>query len=560
VIGLVAVTAAGRAHAARLAPTLHDDVMLYDGRAGDALPRAFRECDEVIAFMATGVAVRILAPLLADKTTDPGVVCVDETARYAVALVGGHEGGANQLAREVAEALGCEPVVTTATESAGLSLFDMFDFPVEGDVAAVTRAILDGERVTLVADAIWPLPALPPNVVAAATPEPPCIIVTDRLVDPPRPAIVVRPRSLVVGVGASSGVSADEVLGLIDAALAEGGLSKDSIGALATIDVKFDEPGIREVIDRQGWSASFQPAGVLADIDVPNPSEVVQGAVGTPSVAEAAALGHAAAELVVPKRKSAMATVAIARQQPSGRLAIVGLGPGARDLLTPRAVAALKRASVVVGLDQYVDQIRDLLTPGTRVLATRLGQEEERARTAVAEAEAGHAVALVGSGDAQVYAMASPALEAADQYLHVEVIPGITAALAAAAEIEGAPLGHDHCAISLSDLHTPWEVIERRIRAAAEADFVVSFYNPRSGQRDWQLAKALEILREHRPATTPVAVVTNAERPHCEQHLCPIDEVELGCVGMYSLVIVGSSQSRIINGRFVTPRGYTWAG
>jgi cobalt-precorrin 5A hydrolase/precorrin-3B C17-methyltransferase len=140
------------------------------------------------------------------------------------------------------------------------------------------------------------------------------------------------------------------------------------------------------------------------------------------------------------------------------------------------------------------------------------------------------------------------------------VIPGITAALAAAAEIEGAPLGHDHCAISLSDLHTPWEVIERRIRAAAEADFVVSFYNPRSGQRDWQLAKALEILREHRPATTPVAVVTNAERPHCEQHLCPIDEVELGCVGMYSLVIVGSSQSRIINGRFVTPRGYTWAG
>jgi cobalt-precorrin 5A hydrolase/precorrin-3B C17-methyltransferase len=559
VIGLVAVTRAGRDYAARLAQAWPDDTRLYDGRAAEQLPRAFAECDQVVAFMATGVAVRILAPLLADKTTDAGVVCVDETARYAVALVGGHEGGANQLAHEVAEALGCEPVVTTATESAGLTLFDMFDFVVEGDTAAVTRAILDGERVTLVADATWPLPALPDNVVLADSPTPPCILVTDRIVDLPRPGIVVRPRSLVVGVGASSGVPADEVLELIDSALAEGGLSPDSVDLVSTIDVKYDEPGIREAISRRCWAATWIVAADLADVDVPNPSEAVRAAVGTPSVAEAAALSDGA-ELVVPKRKSAMATVAIARRKPSGRLAIVGIGPGSRDLLTPRAVAALRRSSVVVGLDQYVDQIRDLLTPGTRVLATGLGQEEERARTAVAQAEAGHAVALVGSGDAQVYAMASPALEVADQFLHVEVIPGITAALAAAAEVGGAPLGHDHCAISLSDLHTPWDVIERRVRAAAEADFVVSFYNPRSGQREWQLARALEILREHRPPSTPVAIVTNAERPHCEQDLCPIDDVDLGRIGMYSLVIVGSSQSRIINGRFVTPRGYTWAG
>lgn len=172
-----------------------------------------------------------------------------------------------------------------------------------------------------------------------------------------------------------------------------------------------------------------------------------------------------------------MATCAVVRRAPRGRLAVVGVGPGARDLLTPRATRELRRAAVLVGLDQYVDQIRDLLRPGTRIVESGLGAEEERARTAVAEARAGHAVALIGSGDAGVYAMASPALAEASGDIDVVGVPGVTAALAAAAVL-GAPLGHDHASISLSDLHTPWEVIERRVRAAAEADIVVTFYNP----------------------------------------------------------------------------------
>jgi cobalt-precorrin 5A hydrolase/precorrin-3B C17-methyltransferase len=188
---------------------------------------------------------------------------------------------------------------------------------------------------------------------------------------------------------------------------------------------------------------------------------------------------------------------------------VVGLGPGARDLLPPRAIAELRRASVVVGLGQYVDQVRDLLRPGTEVLTSDLGAEEERAKTAVSLARAGHAVALVGSGDAGVYAMASPALLQADgdaadgdradgdSDLEVVVVPGITASLAAAALL-GAPLGHDHAVISLSDLHTPWEVIERRVRAAAEADYVTVFYNPRSQARHWQLGAALAVLAAHR--------------------------------------------------------------
>jgi cobalt-precorrin 5A hydrolase/precorrin-3B C17-methyltransferase len=322
---------------------------------------------------------------------------------------------------------------------------------------------------------------------------------------------------------------------------------------------------------------------VLAAVPVPNPSEVVRQAVGTPSVSEAAALlgglpaeliggfpaeliggfpaeligGFPAAELVVPKTASAMVTVAVARRHPRGRLAIVGLGPGARDLLTPRAVAELRRASVVVGLDQYADQIRDLLRPGTRVLASGLGQEEERARTAVLHARAGRAVALIGSGDAGVYAMASPALEEADATIDVTGVPGVTAGLAASAAL-GAPLGHDHVYLSLSDLHTPWPVIERRVRAAAEGDLVVLFYNPRSRARHWQLGAALALLAGHRPASTPVGVVRNASRPDESVVISTLAAFDPGVADMYSLVVAGSSQTRLVGGRMVTPRGYRW--
>ena len=258
------------------------------------------------------------------------------------------------------------------------------------------------------------------------------------------------------------------------------------------------------------------------------------------------------------KRVSARATVAVARARPRGRLAIVGIGPGARDLMTPRAAAELRRASVVVGLDQYVDQVADLLRPGTTVLATGLGHEQERAATAVSEAAAGRAVALIGSGDAGVYAMGSPALELADETINVVSVPGVTASLAAAALL-GAPLGHDHALISLSDLHTPWEAIERRITAVAAADLVACFYNPASRERSWQLRKALSILAACRPPETPVGWVRDASRPGEAVSATTLAAFDPSGVDMRTLVIVGSSRSAMVAGRMVTPREYRWA-
>ncbi|MFD8031979.1 precorrin-3B C(17)-methyltransferase, partial [Streptomyces sp. NPDC059717] len=200
---------------------------------------------------------------------------------------------------------------------------------------------------------------------------------------------------------------------------------------------------------------------------------------------------------------------------------------------------------------------RHRLRPATRILASGLGAAEERARTAVAEARKGHAVALIGSGDAGVYAMASPALAEASDDIDVAGVPGVTAALAAGA-ILGAPLGHDHVSISLSDLHTPWEVIERRVRAAAESDLVVTFYNPRSRGRDWQLPKALAILGAHRAPSTPVGVVRNASRPDESSRLTTLACLDPATVDMMTVVTVGNTATREIAGRMVTPRGYRW--
>ena len=564
-IGLLAATANGRRRAAHLAG-IWEDARLYRGRPREALRRAWGECDSIVLFLATGAAVRLLAPLLDNKRRDPGVVCVDDAGRFAVALVSGHQGGANALAERVTNALGTTPVVTTASDSMGApaldSLGERLGFEVEegSDLAAVGAALVSGEKVQLVSEWRWPVGPLPENVERAdpsALPKEvggPSILITDRLLDVPRPSVVYRPRSLIAGIGCSRGADAAEILDLLASALHEAGLSQKSVAALTSIDVKAEEAGMLEAADALGVPLRFYSAKELAALKVPNPSPVVAGAVGTPSVAEASVLAGGA-ELLLEKRKSANTTVALGRLPVRGRIALVSLGPGDDVLIPPLARDALAASELVVGLGQYVERIHHLLRPGTRVLTLPLGDEVERAREALAEARAGGSVALVSSGDVGVYAMASPALELAGEEVEVVVVPGVTAAQAAASLL-GSPLGHDHCSISLSDLLTPWEVIENRVRAAALGDFVISLYNPRSKGRDWQLGEVQEILLKHRPPDTLVGVVKDAYRPTQEVALTDLGSLRPEDVDMLTVVLVGNSQTVLVAGRMVTTRGY----
>ncbi|MDQ1295601.1 MAG: cobalt-precorrin hydrolase / cobalt-factor methyltransferase / precorrin-3B [Actinomycetota bacterium] len=584
-IGVVATTAAGRRGAARLAEVWGEDVRIYKGPVARALPRAFAECRSIVAFTACGVVVRILAPLLVGRDTppgdgsgvrpdtrptggkhgDPGVVCVDEGGHHAIALLGGHAGGANDLALRVSEVLRTRPVITTGTDSVGLPGLDDLGLPCSGDVAGVARAILDGDAVRLDLRRPWPLPALGRSVRENCGPDLPRIVVTDEVVPDLPDQVVLHPPVLVLGVGASSGAPAEELADLVSRTLEARGLSPAAVGELVTVDLKAREPALLALAEHLGVRIRTFPAPELAGQPVPTPSEVVRAAVGTASVAEAAVLA-AGAELVVTKQTAPATTLAVGRLPVRGRLTLVGIGPGARDLLTARAVNALRRAGVVIGLDQYVAQIQDLLRPGAHVVATGMGTEEKRARTAVGQAQAGREVVLVGSGDAGVYAMASPALQALQESLaeggptiDVEGVPGVTAALAAASQL-GAPLGHDHACISLSDLHTPWEIIEKRLVAAAEGDFTVALYNPRSRGRSGHLDRALTIFRRHRPGTTPIGVVRDATRPAQKIWSATLDTFDSTEVDMYCLVIVGSSTTTVVDGHIVTPRGYRWLG
>jgi precorrin-3B C17-methyltransferase len=242
----------------------------------------------------------------------------------------------------------------------------------------------------------------------------------------------------------------------------------------------------------------------------------------------------------------------------SGRLDIVGLGPGGPDHRTAAAAAAVRRAEVVIGYGPYVDQCADLVD-GQEVVRGAIGEEAARADEALRRAAAGARVALVSSGDAGVHGMAARTLARAaeladDERPAIEIIPGVTAALAAGALL-GAPLGDDFAALSLSDLHVAWEVVERRLTAVAAAGLALALYNPRSRTRTWQLERVLEVLREHRADDTPVAVVTDAARPGECVTQATLATLDPDTVTMRSLVVVAGESGRVVGEWLVAERG-----
>ena len=243
-----------------------------------------------------------------------------------------------------------------------------------------------------------------------------------------------------------------------------------------------------------------------------------------------------------------------------GSLCVVGLGPGTSALLTGQAQAALQGADVIIGYDGYFQWIADLVH-NKECIALPLTQEVARAQLAVARALAGQAVSVISSGDAGIYGMASLVLQVLEQHQEntvlpdVVVIPGVSAVNACAALL-GAPIAHDFAVLSLSDLLTPWAVIEKRLAAAAEADFVMVLLNPRSARRQWQFAQACALIGQHRAPEAPVGLVRNAYRPEQAVTLTTVSGLVQAQVDMLTTVIIGNSQTRCFQSRLITPRGY----
>lgn len=239
-----------------------------------------------------------------------------------------------------------------------------------------------------------------------------------------------------------------------------------------------------------------------------------------------------------------------------GKIYVVGIGPGEEAYITPQARAAMERADVLCGYTVYIDLVRPLY-PDKETYTTPMTRELDRCAWALETAQGGQTVALVCSGDAGVYGMAGPLLQLAEKYpeVEIEVVPGVTAALSGAAVL-GAPLMHDFCVISLSDLMTPWAQIETRLRAAAEGDFVICLYNPSSKKRADYLRRACDILMETKRPDTVCGWVRNIGRTGQKAGIVSLNELRGAKLDMFTTVFIGNSATRIQNGRMVTPRGY----
>ena len=536
----------------------------------------------LVAAMASGALIRSLAPLLRNKHRDPAVLLLDGSGCHLIPLLGSHGRHGDQLAMAMAAYRGGQVWRSGYSSGSGQLAPDCFGSSLGwqrglGNWDGLAKAFAQRQNMALVQESgstSWRATAAAARLQPAAGPLP-----------PGEPWLYVGHRSatgatahwhppvLWLGLGCERHTRQAVLEAVVEESLASAGLAAAAVAGVASLDRKGNEAGLLELCQHHQWPLKVFTAAQLAAIPVPNGSLIVARQVGTPSVAEAAALAAAgtSAQLLVPKtvvrgeRASGAATCAVALATNPwapgrGALDLVGSGPGALDQLTPAARSALAAATTWVGYGPYLNRLEPLRFPHQLRLDGVLGKEQERCATALALACQGQRVALISSGDSGIYGLAGPALacwldlpeqERPDFAVH----PGISALQMAAARL-GGPLMHDFCVISLSDKLTPWATIRQRLQAAALGDFVVALYNPRSKERVRQLQEARRILLAERSGSTPVAICRQLARPEERITLTTLAALESNMVDMLTLVLVGNSQTRRQDSWLLTPRGY----
>lgn len=594
-------------HLAERLKSLYPDASILRFKS-ELIPYHWNKTRNLIFIMATGIVVRTIAPLIKGKKTDPAVVVIDEKGRYVISLLGGHLGGANELARRIAEFLGGKAVITTSSDVNELTAIDLWarekGFVIENEdkLPEVARRLIDRGFINVYSEIEI---ELPPEFKKVSDLNSADLVITNRdsgsrIQDS---GLILRPKNLIVGIGCNSGTSAEEIEDAVRKVLREKGLSLHSIHSIATIDRKSSEPGLIEFAKRHGLEIiSFTPEelnSILQDSAF-SQSLTVFNATGAYGVSEPAALLLSGArELLVSKQKIGNVTVAIAEKQTivrkSGRaeelktselpsfrtkkLYIIGTGPGGIGYIAPRAIEAIKASDIIVGYKTYIELIKDLIE-GKEVISTGMTQEIERAKKAVDLAMAGKTVSIISGGDPGIYGMAGLVLEMLREcdalyvmsnelkniknpspithhpsHINVEVIPGISALNACASRL-GAPLMHDFVCISLSDRLTEWSLIEKRLEFAAMGDFVTVLYNPRSKGRPEHINRAREIFLRYRAPETPVGIVRGAMRPDEEVVITNLKDMLNYDIDMETTVIIGNSQTYVWNNWMITPRGY----
>lgn len=586
-----------------------NSIQTYSNSLTEHLATVWDRYNALIFCLAAGAVTRTIAPLLKDKANDPAIIVIDVNAKFVISLCGGHQSNGDLLTTLIAQQLSATPIITGASNSLDLPAIDNIGKPFgwqkgSGNWTAVMAAIANNETIEVLQDAgsdLW-INSLPQNhslVIKNLKQDNNnqlensnnkedfkgriWISASERNLDNNEtlPKVQWHPRVLWVGIGCERGTAVQLIKDAIINTFKQYHLSRKAIAGIATIDIKADEVGLLQLCQELGLPLKTFDADTLKQIAVPTPSQVVEQEVGTPSVAEAAAIfggmsanspdNYQNCQLLVKKQifkqeDRGAVTVAIAQADIEytgriGKLYLIGTGPGSLEQITPAAKVAITEADVVIGYTLYIDLIKPLLRSSQIIEALPITQERARGERAITLAQWGLTVAVVSSGDCGIYGMAGLVLEQlkSDEWNgkvpQVQVFPGISAIQAVASRV-GAPLMHDFCAISLSDLLTPWDVILKRIEAAAQGDFVTVFYNPKSQKRTEQIVKAQEIFLQHRDKDTPVAIVKSVYRQDEQIMITTLEKMLEISIDMLTTVIIGNSNTFEYNNWIITPRGY----
>ncbi|RON16297.1 precorrin-3B C(17)-methyltransferase [Pseudomonas brassicacearum] len=513
---------------------------------GATLREFYQQDTPIIALCAAGIVIRTLAPLLLEKGAEPPVLAVAEDGSAVVPLLGGL-GGVNVMAREIAAGLEVAAAITTSGELRfGTCLLNPPSGYALGDLELGKRFVSDllsGKSVRIEGAAPWLAQAQLPEDPQA----PLSIHVGSAERTPAANELLIYPRSVLVAVSADVA----DLPTAIRAALHQANIAVQSLACLLASDLHMASPALREAALELGVPLRF--ASVNGGV-----SELARHTVPNATVVSA----DTGLAIAVANEPLELAQIGRAR----GRLAVIGLGPGAAELMVPAVKAELARANDVLGYETYV-RMAGPFREDQVLHCTDNREEMQRARHAFELAAQGRSVVVVSSGDPGVFAMAAAVLEALHESseptwhsVDLEILPGVSASLATAAQA-GAPLGHDFCVMSLSDNLKPWAIIEKRLDLASQADLALAFYNPISRSRPWQLGRALEIVAQHRTAQTPVVLGRDIGRPGQTLRVTTLGQLTPEQVDMRTMVLIGSSTTcvfpRAEGGQWVyTPRWY----
>jgi cobalt-precorrin 5A hydrolase / precorrin-3B C17-methyltransferase len=519
---------------------------------GDTLRSLFAENNPIIGICAAGILIRTLAPLLTSKWREPPVLAIAEDGSAVVPLLGGLH-GVNDLARQIAITLNIAPAITTTGDirfrTTLLSPPSGYRLANPDDAKTFISNLLAGATVKLEGTAPW----IQDSMLPLAAKSPFTLKVTEQAIAPSSSCLIYNPRTIAIGLSGNLSEDPAVAIALVQQLLSAANLSLASIAGVFAPAHHAGHPSIHAIAQTLGVPARyFKTEPQCSAVDL---ARMAVGDAGRLAVSE----GFCAIAI------APFPIDANDLGQAQGQLVIVGTGPGSAEWMSPEVKRTLQTATDWVGYSTYLNLVEPLRATQQRHDSDNR-EELDRARLALDLAVEGRSVVIVSSGDPGIFAMAAAVFEALEQetnpawhQLKIQVAPGISALQAAAARV-GAPIGHDFCVISLSDILKPWSTIERRLQAAAEADFVIALYNPVSKQRTQQLTIARDLLLQTRSPETPVVLARNVGRPGESVVVRSLGQLSPDEVDMRTLVLIGSSKTRIVSypyGNWIyTPRRY----